>query len=91
MSPQAIADPEELRRFAQNLKQFNTQLHNSMAGLKGQFDHLGGTWRDQEHRKFAEEFRQTMRMLDHFMGTCNDHIPFLLRKSERIRDYLNQR
>ena len=56
MSPQAIASPEELERFARELKQFNAQLADSMSRLQGKFANLGETWRDQEHQKFAQEF-----------------------------------
>ncbi|MEW6403835.1 MAG: WXG100 family type VII secretion target [Chloroflexota bacterium] len=91
MSTQAIADPEDLERFARELKQFNDQLRGSMSSLQSRFGRLGDTWRDQEHQKFAREFEQTMRVLHQFMGTADAHIPFLQRKAQRIRDYLNQR
>jgi uncharacterized protein YukE len=91
MSPQAIADPEALERFAHELKQFNDDLRDRMSRLQGQFSRLGDTWRDQEHQKFAQEFEQTVRVLHRFMRTADQHIPFLLRKAQRIRDYLEQR
>ena len=91
MPSQAIADPEDLERFARELKQFNGQLRDSMARLQGQFATLGETWRDQEHQKFAQEFEQTMRVLHQFMRSADQQIPFLLRKAQRIRDYLQQR
>ena len=43
---QAIGSPEDLERFAQELKQFNGQLAQSMARLQGQFTRVGDTWRD---------------------------------------------
>lgn len=89
--PQAIASPEELEQFARNLKQFNTHLRENMSRLHGQFGSLGETWKDQEHQKFAREFEQTVRTLDHFLKVADEHIPFLLRKAHRLRDYLNQR
>lgn len=89
--PQAIANPEELERFARNLKQFNAQLRDTTSRLQGQFAGLGDTWRDQEHQKFAQEFEQTMRVLQNFMRTADAHIPFIQRKAQRIRDYLAQR
>jgi uncharacterized protein YukE len=89
--PQAIANPEDLRRFSAELQQFKSQLRDSTVRLKGQFVRLGDTWRDQEHQKFAQEFEQTMRVLDHFMRTADEHIPFLLRKAQRIEEYLHQR
>jgi uncharacterized protein YukE len=91
MSPQAIASPEELERFARDLKQFNAQLAESMSRLQGQFANLGETWRDQEHQKFSQEFQQTMRVLHQFRRTADEHIPFLMRKAARLRDYLQQR
>jgi uncharacterized protein YukE len=91
MSPQAIASPEELERFAHDLKQFNAQLRDSTSRLQGQFSRLGDTWRDQEHQKFAQEFEQTMRVIHRFIQVSDQHIPFLLRKAQRVRDYLQQR
>jgi uncharacterized protein YukE len=89
--PQAIVDPAELRRFAHNLKQFNNDLHSRMVVLHGQMVGLGDTWRDQEHEKFAQEFIQTMQVLQRFVEAANKQIPFLARKAERIEEYLQQR
>lgn len=88
---QAIVDPAELRRFAHNLKRFHGELQNNLALLHGQMVGLGDTWRDQEHIKFMEEFEQTMKTLDRFMEAINQHIPYLLRKAERVEDYLQQK
>lgn len=88
---QAIVDPAELRRFAHNLKRFNEDLQGNLTSLHAQMLSLGETWRDQEHLKFVQEFEQTLGMLEHFMNAAGEHIPFLLRKAERIEDYLQQR
>ena len=89
--PKAIVDPVELRRFAQNLKRFNQTLHDQMRVLQGQLANLGDTWRDQEHDKFREEFDQTMHVLRRFMEAANEQAPILLRKAEKIEEYLQQR
>jgi WXG100 family type VII secretion target len=89
--PQAIVDPAELRRFAQNLKRFNEELQGQMAALHGQLNHLGASWRDKEHDKFVEEFEQTMTVVARFVDATSQHIPFLMRKAEKIDDYLQQR
>ncbi|MBX3002229.1 MAG: WXG100 family type VII secretion target [Caldilineaceae bacterium] len=91
MSPQVYASPEDLERFAQQLKQFNTQLRDTTASLNGQFNRLGDTWRDQEHAKFAQEYEQTMRVLQQFIRSADQQIPFLQRKAQRLREFLNQR
>ena len=87
----AVVDPAELRRFAQDMKRFNLDLQNNMKILHGRMVALGQTWRDQEHTKFAEEFEETMRVLLRFTEASETHIPFLIRKAERIEDYLQQR
>ena len=52
---------------------------------------LGQSWRDQEHLKFAEEFDLTLKQLTRFTAATEKHIPFLIRKAEKIEEYLNQR
>ncbi|MCP3904731.1 MAG: WXG100 family type VII secretion target [Planctomycetes bacterium] len=87
----AVVDPEELRRFAQDMKRFNEELRHQMKLLHGRLMALGQTWRDQEHTKFTEEFEETMRVLLRFTDAADQHVPFLIRKAERIEDYLQQR
>jgi uncharacterized protein YukE len=89
--PQAIVDPGELRRFAVNLKQFNNELLNQMTVLHGQLMGLGQSWRDREHDKFVEEFEQTLQVVKRFVEATNQHVPFLMRKAERVEEYLQQR
>jgi uncharacterized protein YukE len=89
--PQAIVNPEELRRFAQTLKRFNGDLRESVTALHAQLVGLGETWRDQEHDRFRQEFEQTMLVLERFLETADEHVPVLLRKAEHIEEYLHHR
>ena len=89
--PQAVMDPEEVRRFAEELKRFNVDLQARIASLQARFAALGDTWQDQDQTKFAEEFQQTMKTMKKFIEVSNQHTPYLLRKAQRIEDYLNQR
>ena len=61
------------------------------AALHARFVALSGTWQDQEHEKFAEEFVVTMKGLKKFVELSEKHTPFLLRKAQRIEEYLGQR
>jgi uncharacterized protein YukE len=88
---QAIMDPEQVRRFAEELKRFNTDLQDRVASLQARFAALGDTWQDEEHAKFADEFRQTMKALKKFVESSNQQTPYLMRKAQRIEEYLNQR
>ncbi len=87
----AVADPEELRRFAQSLKAFNANMTQAMQQLHGSAIALGQTWRDQEHAKFQQEFDQTLRQFQRFVDASEEQVPLLLRKAERLDAYLRQR
>jgi isopropylmalate/homocitrate/citramalate synthase len=52
---------------------------------------LSQSWRDQEQAKFEEEFDATIKTLHRFIKASDVHIPFLLRKAQRIEEYLQQR
>ena len=88
---QAIMDPEEVRRFAAELKRFNDDTQQRAGSLQSRFAALGTTWQDQDHAKFAEEFVTTMKVLKKFIEVSEKHTPFLLKKAQRIEDYLDQR
>jgi uncharacterized protein YukE len=88
---QAIVNAGELRRFAQQLKHFNGELVANLNALQRQMVGLGATWRDQEHEKFVEEFERHMKSISRFVEANEQYIPFLMRKAERIDEYLQQR
>jgi uncharacterized protein YukE len=88
---QAIMDPEEVRRFAKELKRFTDDLQVRSSSLQARFAALGNTWQDQENQKFAEEFISTMKVLKKFVEVGEKQAPFLMRKAQRIEEYLDQR
>ena len=54
---QAIADPEQLRQFAAHLHRFSEEIKNLSGNLSGHMNQLEQTWRDEQQRKFADEFQ----------------------------------
>ncbi len=88
---QAMMDPEQVRRFAEELQRFTRDLQNRMGSLQARFSALGDSWQDQEHQKFTDEFKQTTKAFKKFVELSDQHVPFLLRKAQRIEEYLNQR
>jgi len=88
---QAIMDPEKVRRFADELQRFNTDLENRLILLQARFGSLGDTWQDHEHEKFADEFKQVLKALKKFVEKSKEHTPYLLRKAQRIEEYLQQK
>jgi uncharacterized protein YukE len=87
----AHVDPGELRRFARDLARFSHDLQALTTGLHAKLRELEKTWRDQEQRKFTEEFEQTMKSLARFIDTAEQHIGFLQKRAGHIEDYLQQR
>jgi uncharacterized protein YukE len=70
---QAIMDPEEVRRFAKELKRFNDDVQMKAQSLQARFAALGSTWQDQEAEKFAEEFITTMKVMKKFVEISEKH------------------
>ncbi|WDE95852.1 WXG100 family type VII secretion target [Lentisphaera profundi] len=87
----ASIDPSQVRAFASELKNFNQELQNRMLSLRGRYKALGETWQDQEQVRFAEEFERAMKSLKKFVECSNDQAPLLIRKADKIDEYLKQR
>lgn len=87
---QAIVDPEDLHRFAVELKRFSTEIQARLGSINHHFGKLGETWQDQEHEKFAGEFQHMVRVVSKFVTASEEQVPVLLRKAESIRRYLEQ-
>ena len=87
----AIVDPDELRRFAQELERTSTEVRNQISALQARYKQLGESWKDQEQARFTEVFEQTMKMLGKFVDVSQEHVPYLMRKAGRAEDYLKQR
>lgn len=87
---QAIVDPEHLRQFAAHLHQFAEEMKQRSTGLASQMNQLEQTWRDEQQRKFSEEFTTQMRQLTRLIQSTEQHVPYLLRKAEQIDAYLGR-
>ena len=89
--PQAVDDPEALKRFAKPIKSLTQTIQNGQTVLQAQLNALGDTWRDQEHEKFLTAFQELKIMVQRFTAAAEEHVPFLLRKAKRVEEYLQQR
>ena len=86
--PQAVVDPDDVRQFALSLKKFNVELRDRLTSLNSQLRTLGMTWRDQEHKRFAEQFEGHTKNLVRFVEANDVHVRYLVRKAEQIEEYL---
>jgi uncharacterized protein YukE len=88
--PKAIVDPDDLHRFAVELKRFSGSVSEQTSRINRQFKKLGETWQDQEQAKFAGEFTHMVSVLSKFIQAAEEQTPVLFRKAEAIRRYLEQ-
>jgi WXG100 family type VII secretion target len=86
--PQAVVDPDELRQFAQKLRKFNAELRDRLTSLSNDMAALSATWRDQEHKRFADQFDEHMKLMARFLELTDRHVPYLARKADQIDEYL---
>ena len=88
---QAIVDPAELRKFAKDLSRFNQDVQGLVGSIHSKMRNLESTWRDQEQRKFAESFSETVRVMARFVDASEQHVDFLNKKAALAEDYLKRR
>ena len=85
---QAIVDPDEFRQFARSLKKFNTDIRDKMARLNHELQALSSTWRDQEQKRFTQQYEEHTKIILRFLEMSDQHVPYLVRKADQIDEYL---
>ena len=88
---QIIVEPEEILRFAAELKAFTEQVRERMwclRALRASFSRLGGTFPDQQDQEFAMDFEGTMRLLAKLVCIAEEYTPLLIRKAQLLEGYL---
>jgi len=86
--PQAHVDPDELERFAGDLKTFIEELTGLTGHVQNQFYSLSESWQDQEQRRFDGEFSHFVSAIQRFSDQVEPMIPYLNNKAAHVRDYL---
>jgi len=87
---QAIGDPDQIRQFAAQLAQFTEELRQRGSSLSAQMNQLEQSWRDEQQRKFSQEFQDQLRQLQRLIQATDEHVPYLMRKAEQLDLYLGR-
>jgi uncharacterized protein YukE len=87
---QAVGDPDQIRQFAAQLAQFTEELRQRGSSLAAQMNQLEQTWRDEQQRKFSQEFQDQLRQLQRLIQATDQHVPYLMRKAEQLDLYLGR-
>jgi uncharacterized protein YukE len=88
--PQAIVDPEQLRHFAAMLQRYSQTIRESTSALAQAQARLNESWRDQEQRRFSEEFDEQVKLVQKLLDISEKHVPYLVKKAEIIDQYLQR-
>ena len=84
-------NPDDVERFANNLKKIENEISSQFASLIGQFASLGHTWQDSQNAQFAQTFKETAQKLKQFSNETRDIVPKLKSYVSKLRDAKNVR
>ena len=86
----AIANPKELRNFANILQKYLENIEEETGDLTSAFSSLGDTWQDQQKNKFEEILKELLAVLKRFEEDASEQIPHLLKMAEDLETYLGR-
>lgn len=82
-----INDIEAMEDFRARLIQFNTDLAESFAAIRGHWRELGDVWRDEMYQKFGEALEEVTPGIEHYLSATEGHEAHLAALIERLRGY----
>ena len=83
-----INDIDALAEFRAHLMQFNRELEENFATIRGHWQELGEVWRDDMYRKFGEALEEVTPGIEHYLSATEGQEAHLSALIERLRAYL---
>ena len=83
-------NPEEMRRFAQSLRSFSSEMTSLIRRIDGQSKAIGQTWSDGQYQKFIQEWGQTSTSLRRFVDVAQKYETHVRKLADRLEEYLNR-
>lgn len=84
-----INDIDALAEFRSHLMQFNRELEENFATIRGHWQELGEVWRDDMYRKFGEALEEVTPGIEHYLSATEGHEAHLSALIDRLRAYLD--
>jgi len=88
--PMAIANPEELISFSNDLERYISTIESETNALNASFSRLGESWQDQKRQSFEETYSQLQGALAAFKQNATEQIPYLRSMAEDLNTYLSR-
>jgi hypothetical protein len=83
-----INDIEALEDFRIHLLQFNLELTESFASIRGHWRELGDVWRDDMYQLFGEALEEVTPGIEHYLAATEGHEAYLAALIENLQGYL---
>ncbi len=83
-----INDIDALAEFRAHLMQFNKELAENFATIRGHWRELGEVWRDDMYRKFGAALEEVTPGIEHYLSATEGQEAHLTMLIERLRAYL---
>ncbi len=83
-----INDIDALAEFRAHLMQFNRDLAENFATIRGHWRELGEVWRDDMYRLFGEALDEVTPGIRVYLSATEAHEAHLAALIERLREYL---
>ena len=85
---EVINDIEALQEFRARLIQFNLDLAESFAAMRGHWRELGDVWRDDMYQLFGEALEEVTPGIEIYLTATEAHEAHLAALIEQLRGYL---
>jgi len=91
MSEKIDVTPEALDQFASMLSIFCNDLEDRFSSLRGHLSSLGDDWKDPAYIRWESGFEETVKAIREFQEESEDHLNYLKRKAEALKEARNIR
>ena len=89
--PQAIVDPEEVKRFAAFLEFTAAELAGAKSDAASYFRDLRNAWHDEKYDKFEQSFEETVARINNFVLYARMYADHLNKRARKAEEYLEGR
>ena len=83
-----FANPQRILALADELSMFTTHLRSEMEKMNSELQRLGGTWQDEEYRKFKRTFDRLSQDFEKLGQEINKRQPELREDAQLLCAYL---
>ena len=82
----SVKDIDALAQFRAHLIEFNRELAESFARMRGHWHELGHVWSDDMYRRFGDALAEVTPGVDRYLASTEGHEAYLAGLIESLRE-----